>query len=984
MNKTVDKYICPQFCCHGLFNKPVACGKDMNFNMRKYENLKLLHENTLKPRSHYIPYDTLEKALCGDKSQSDIYTLLNGEWDFAYFPRDIDCPDNIAVWDKVKVPSCWQTTGYEKPYYTNQNYPYSVDAPYVPDDNPVGVYRKIIDINKEQSRKENYIVFEGVSSCLELFVNGEYVGFSTVSHSTSEFKLNLKEGKNEIVAKVYKWCAGSYLEDQDFFRMNGIFRDVYLLSRNKGHLFDIEIGFDDKGVYYDGKYTVYDADKKKTDLKNPILWNAEKPYLYTVIIEQAGEYIPLKIGFRTQSVNEKGEFLINGVSVKLKGINHHDTHPENGYVQTYDELKEDLLKMKQLNINCIRMSHYPCQPVFMELCDELGFYVVDEADLESHGYTNRKCDWIYDKTDAWPCRNPVWKDAFIDRAERMYERDKNFTSVIMWSFGNESNYGENFDAMSEYLRARQAQTNHPRRLMHYGTAWVAYTTYKRGDSWKFETTKPDPDTVDVVSRMYWSKEQIEDYFNGRDDKRPFFHCEYSHSMGNGPGDLVDYWDIYYGNPQYIGGCIWEWADHVAPMENGELGYGGDFDEETHDENFCVDGLVFADRSFKAGSLEAKYAHQPMRTEFDGKNLTFYNMYDFTDFSEMTVSCDIVADDRILKTEKLLLSVKPHESKTVEIDIPVYTCRYGAYLNVSLKDKFGCEVAHTQHKISDSVINENGKKEGADISDDGEFAIISGKGFEYRFNLHYGYIESLDDYLKTPMKLSVWRAPTDNDRKVKNRWFDENYNKMHSKVYETSICGNKITVKGALSSVSREPFIKYTALYTFFDDGSVDVSFEGEFDDYRTYIPRLGFEFKTAAKEFEYFGYGPYESYIDMHHGSKMGMYQSNADNEYVDYVKPQEHGNHYNTKYLKLGGYVFESLQGFEFNVSNYSKEELETKMHNYELEKDEFTNVRIDYKVSGIGSGSCGPQLSEKYQLKDKKIKFDFAIKRKGNQNAY
>lgn len=956
----------------------------MNFNMRKYENLKLLHENTLKPRSHYIPYDTLEKALCGDKSQSDIYTLLNGEWDFAYFPRDIDCPDNIAVWDKVKVPSCWQTTGYEKPYYTNQNYPYSVDAPYVPDDNPVGVYRKIIDINKEQSRKENYIVFEGVSSCLELFVNGEYVGFSTVSHSTSEFKLNLKEGKNEIVAKVYKWCAGSYLEDQDCFRMNGIFRDVYLLSRNKGHLFDIEIGFDDKGVYYDGKYTVYDADKKKTDLKNPILWNAEKPYLYTVIIEQAGEYIPLKIGFRTQSVNEKGEFLINGVSVKLKGINHHDTHPENGYVQTYDELKEDLLKMKQLNINCIRMSHYPCQPVFMELCDELGFYVVDEADLESHGYTNRKCDWIYDKTDAWPCRNPVWKDAFIDRAERMYERDKNFTSVIMWSFGNESNYGENFDAMSEYLRARQAQTNYPKRLMHYGTAWVAYTTYKRGDSWKFETTKPDPDTVDVVSRMYWSKEQIEDYFNGRDDKRPFFHCEYSHSMGNGPGDLVDYWDIYYGNPQYIGGCIWEWADHVAPMENGELGYGGDFDEETHDENFCVDGLVFADRSFKAGSLEAKYAHQPMRTEFDGKNLTFYNMYDFTDFSEMTVSCDIVADDRILKTEKLLLSVKPHESKTVEIDIPVYTCRYGAYLNVSLKDKFGCEVAHTQHKISDSVINENGKKEGADISDDGEFAIISGKGFEYRFNLHYGYIESLDDYLKTPMKLSVWRAPTDNDRKVKNRWFDENYNKMHSKVYETSICGNKITVKGALSSVSREPFIKYTALYTFFDDGSVDVSFEGEFDDYRTYIPRLGFEFKTAAKEFEYFGYGPYESYIDMHHGSKMGMYQSNADNEYVDYVKPQEHGNHYNTKYLKLGGYVFESLQGFEFNVSNYSKEELETKMHNYELEKDEFTNVRIDYKVSGIGSGSCGPQLSEKYQLKDKKIKFDFAIKRKGNQNAY
>ena len=948
--------------------------------MRRYENIELLHENTLKPRSHYIPYETAEKALCGDKLKSNIYTLLNGEWDFAYFSRDIDCPNDIVKWDKVQVPSCWQTTGYEKPYYTNLNYPYSVDAPYVPDDNPVGVYRRFIEITKEQSKKENYIVFEGVSSCLELFVNGEYVGFSTVSHSTSEFKIELKEGENEVVAKVYKWCVGSYLEDQDCFRMNGIFRDVYLLSRPQGHLFDIEIGFDDKGIYYDGNYTVYDADGVETDLSNPILWNAEKPYLYTVVIEQAGEYIPIKIGLRTQSVNEKGEFLINGVSVKLKGVNHHDTHPMNGYVQTYDELKDDLLKMKQLNINCVRMSHYPCQPVFMELCDELGFYVVDEVDLETHGYTNRRCDWIFDKTDAWPCRNPIWKDAFIDRAERMYERDKNFTSVIMWSFGNESNYGENFDAMSKYLRARQQQSKHPQRLMHYGTAWVAYTTYERGDSWKFETTRPDPEAVDVVSRMYWSKEQIEDYFEGRDDKRPFFHCEYSHAMGNGPGDLVDYWNIYDDNPQYIGGCIWEWADHVAPMDNGQLGYGGDFGEETHDENFCVDGLVFADRSFKAGSLEAKYAHQPMKTELDGNILKIYNKYDFTDFSEMSLSYEVVCDDKVIKAEKIKISINPHESGTAEVQIPECSCKYGTYLNVYLKDKLGYEVAHTQHMIADSTINENVNNDPIGIIIDGEFAKIIGDDFEYRFNLHYGYIESLNDYLKTPMKLSIWRAPTDNDRKVKNRWFDENYNKMHNKVYETQVNGNVITVKGALSSVSREPFIKYIMEYTFFADGSIDVSFEGDFDDYRTFIPRLGFEFKTEEKVFEYFGYGPCESYVDMHHGSKMGMYQSSADREYVDYVKPQEHGNHYNTKYLKLGKYIFESNKGFEFNVSEYSKEELERKKHNFELATDEFTNVRIDYKVSGIGSGSCGPQLLEKYQLNDKNIIFNFTIKREIN----
>ena len=288
-----------------------------NRTMTKYENLDLIHENTMKPRAYYVPYDTLEKAIKGDKEKSEYYTVLNGEWDFRYFARDIDCPEVIDNWDKVNVPSCWQMTGYEKPYYTNVNYPYPVDPPYVPDDNPLGVYRKTINVTAKQAHRENYIVFEGVSSCVELFINGEYVGFSTVSHCTSEFKITLNEGENEIVAKVHKWCVGSYMEDQDFFRNNGIFRDVYLLSRNKGHLFDIEIGFDSKGIYCDLPHTIYDSEGHKTDLSNPILWNAEKPYLYTVIVETAGEYIPFKIGLRDQAVSSKGELLINGVSVKL-------------------------------------------------------------------------------------------------------------------------------------------------------------------------------------------------------------------------------------------------------------------------------------------------------------------------------------------------------------------------------------------------------------------------------------------------------------------------------------------------------------------------------------------------------------------------------------------------------------------------------------------------------------------------------------------
>lgn len=930
--------------------------------MRKYENLECIHENTLPPRAHYIPYDSVEKALKGEKELSAYYTLLNGKWDFRYYARDIDCPDIISEWDTVEVPSCWQTTGYEKPYYTNINYPYPVDPPYVPDDNPVGVYRKNIQIDHIKAGRENYLVFEGVSSCIELFVNGDYVGFSTVSHCISEFKVELKEGDNEIVVKVYKWCMGSYLEDQDFFRYNGIFRDVFLLSRPKGHLFDLNIGYDDKTIKCDYPYRLFDAEQVETIASSPILWNAEKPYLYTLIIEQAGEYIPIKIGFRTQSVSDKGEFLVNGVSVKLKGVNHHDTNPLNGYTMRYEDMRSELLKMKELNINCIRTSHYPPQPVFMELCDELGFYVIDEADLETHGFYNRNCNGGgYDSSELWPCQNPIWKDAFIDRAARLMYRDKTHTCVIMWSLGNESNYGENFAAMSEYIRKNDINMGYT-RLIHYENAFNSNSQIK------------DPDTVDVVSRMYSTTDDMLHYIESTGDTRPFFLCEYSHAMGNGPGDLVDYWSVIDKNPQMIGGCIWEWADHVALNENGQFGYGGDFGEETHDGNFCCDGLVFSDRSFKAGSYEAKAVYQPLYTEWNNGILTVYNKYDFTDFSEFDFAYEYVADEQIITANKLHLNTKPHSCENVSLVLDNVYCRFGAYLNIYMKRKDGTEVAFTQHKIVDGNYAIMGKGL-PNIIQDKEHVLITGDGFTYRFNIHYGYIEEMESFLRAPMQLSVFRAPTDNDRQIKYKWYDENYHKTHNKVYDVQVEDNKIIVRAALSSVSRMSFFTYTATYTFFADGQIDVTIDGDFDASRTFLPRLGFEFKTDVKNFRYFGYGPHESYIDMHHGSKMGMYDSCADAEYVDYIMPQEHGNHYNTKYLKLGGYEFIAQQGFEFNVSLYATEELEAKQHNFELKPNGYTNVRIDYKVSGIGSNSCGPQLIERYQMNDKKVNFNFSI---------
>ncbi len=940
--------------------------------MRKYENLNFIHENTLEPRTHYIPYDTPEKALAGEKTQSKFYTLLNGEWDFKYYSRDIDCPkalDCITEWDIIEVPSCWQLKGYEKPYYTNVNYPFAVNPPFVPNDNPVGVYRKIINVDKSLVTKENYIVFEGVCSCIELYLNGKYVGFSTVSHSTSEFKLELCAGKNEIVAKVYKWCVGSYLEDQDFFRYNGIFRDVYLLSRNKGHLFDIDIGYDDKSVWCEYPYKLYDANGKLVNFKendSPILWNAEKPYLYTLLVEQAGEYIPFKIGFRTQSVSDKGELLINGVSVKLRGVNRHDTHPTNGYSMTYDEMRSELLKMKELNINCIRTSHYPPQNAFLELCDELGFYVIDEADNESHGFNHRNSQYRYDHNDIWPARNSEWKEAHIDRARRLYQRDKTHTSVIMWSLGNEANYGENTAAMSEYIRSVDTVMGY-HRLIHYENVYM-YRTVEESLQYK------DLDTVDVVSRMYTTPADMYAYIYNTGDKRPVFWCEYCHAMGNGPGDLQDYWNEINKNPQFMGGCIWEWADHVAPNGEGKLCYGGDFGEETHDSNFCVDGLVFADRSFKAGSYEAKHAYQPLYTEYKDGMLYLTNRYDFTSLGEFDISCDYVADGKTLMHKTINVLTKPHFTDSVPLEIENADCQYGAYLNVSMKNKDGYEVAFTQHKLFD------GKALAPiealpEIEADGEYATIRGKGFEHKFNLHYGALESIGEMLASRMELSVWRAPTDNDRRIKMNWIEARYDRMHNEIEECEINGNVIRVKGILAGVSREPFFKYVTEYTFAADGRIDVILKGDFDTSKPYLPRLGFEFKTAEDNFSYFGYGPYESYIDMHHGSKMGMYSSTASKEYVDYVKPQEHGNHYNAKLLKLGEYSFVSTQGFDCNVSVYNSKELTSKAHNFELVRDKLTNVRVDYKVSGIGSNSCGPQLATQYRMCDEKVEFNFSI---------
>lgn len=921
---------------------------------------------------------------------------LNGEWNFKFYEYDFEESYEKKEWGKIPVPSCWELFGYENPNYANVAYPHPVNPPYVPTKNPMGVYERKFEI--KDTKRDIYIIFEGVSSCLELYINGNYVGYSQGSHLQAEFDITkyVKTGENSVLVKVRKWCSGSYLEDQDFFRFHGIFRDTYILSRPKGHIKDIKIITEENKIKidFDGSANIKLYDKESLiaekdaenyaefTVVNPVLWNAEKPYLYELVFTYKDEIIKQKIGFVTYGISDNNEFLVNGVPVKLKGVNHHDTDAKKGWTMTDEDIKRDLLLMKKLNINTIRTSHYPPTPKFLDMCDELGFYVMLETDLEEHGFAQRiPGEYGYDCVDnpIWLCNNPDWKESFMDRQIRAYHRDKNHTSVFAWSTGNESGFGENQVAMLKWLKNEDK-----RRLLHCEDASMeADFPEKYG-----ENAKENEKYVDIHSRMYETIENIKKKLENPDFNMPYFLCEYSHAMGNGPGDVCDYWEELYKYPNFIGGCVWEWADHTVLVDSVPR-YGGDFEGEmTQDGNFCCDGMVFYDRSLKAGSLEVKTAYQGMDCSISVNQITVENRYDFTNLSDFDFKYEISVDGKIIEEKNLCLDVKPHESKTIKMELPK-KCKLGTFVNCYLFDKDGYEIAQKQLKLSvkedEKIYNETACK----IGEDDNFIVFSGDKFRYSFSKHLGTFTSLKkdgtEQLLSPVRLSAWRAPTDNDRNIKskwnwyNPWEGENLNKQFEFVYDCTLYKNTVTVTGALAGVSRTPFFDYTLKYTVNKYGEIKIELSGKVKEECIWLPRLGFEFKLPydTDKFRYFGMGPDESYCDMSRHAKIGWYESDADSEYVPYIMPQEHGNHTKTKVLKMkNGLTFETENEFDINVSHYTKEMLEKATHWNELKKDTGTNVRIDYKNSGIGSNSCGPGLMEMYQFSEKSIYFVFYIK--------
>lgn len=992
--------------------------------MEKYNDLKIVSQGREPQRAYYIPHSKRESALLFDKTKSDRYTLLNGEWNFAYLPTPLDVPDDVAeiTFDrKIPVPSCWECYGYGQIQYTNINYPFQYDPPYTLSENPVGVYSRSFSVDKAEKL---YLLFEGVSSYFELYVNDTYVGLSRASHLQAEFDITkyVREGENKLTVCVYTYNAESYLEDQDFFRFHGIFRDVYLLSRPENHIRDIyikaEIG---KGITVEPTFCgeekeysieIFDAEGNvANDFENPVLWSAEKPYLYTVLIECNGEYIAKRTGFRTIATSEKGELLINGVSVKLKGVNRHDSHPDFGYCTSYEDMKRDIVLMKQHNINCVRTSHYPNHPDFAELCDEIGLYVMDECDQETHGVEHAYGLCSLASIDEM-ASNPDWLPSYMDRMMRMVERDKNSPSIFSWSLGNEGQFGTNHVEMANWTKKRDNT-----RLIHYER--TAFPNKEYGA----EQMDIHP-CVDVISRMYTNLECVEIQGQMTKDKRPYFLAEYCHAMGLGPGELTDYWDLFYKYPRLIGGCIWEWCDHAVSVKlpNGKKGYiyGGDSGEFPHDKNFCCDGLVFPDRTPSTGLLEYKKVIEPVKiTCKDAEKGIFEieNRYDFTNLSELDFEFKIYADKTVVSSESFEVELAPHEKKTVTIkyDIPENVKEH-ARIDISVNEKndtLWCERGHNvawgSFTLPAEVKAEKTAEIGYELSESKRYITVSSSEKSYTVDKATGMISSVKaegrELLKRGCDLVIWRAMLDNDSYVKPIWVGEHMHKTffkpHSVSWEKNNDGFVVSAEGVLGANSRLPVFDVSISYIFDgrgltfrthalkndikamnrsskEEAETDIHLKTDIDQ----IPRFGFRIPLVSEfeNLEYFGRGDRECYADYKEHSRVGIWNSTVSEEFEPYIYPQDCGNHTDVKRLTLsGGGDSINVSGektFEFSALHYGIEQLDEAMHNFELSPLDSTELLVCYKNRGVGSGSCGPALSEKYQVRDKVIDFEFTLR--------
>ncbi|KAL1960098.1 hypothetical protein VTO42DRAFT_270 [Malbranchea cinnamomea] len=1038
-------------------------------SVNDYENPRIVHRNRLPPRAYFLPKDKL---------------LLNGKWDFHYAPSPVHAPDPTekdTEWSTITVPGHWQLQGYGAPHYTNVVYPFPVRPPFVPSENPTGTYRRIFRVPASwDASSQLRLRFEGVDSAYHVWVNGVQVGYSQGSRNAAEFDISehvKRDGPNELFVRVYKWSDGSYIEDQDQWWMSGIFRDVYLLafpSPVRIENFNITTKFDStytdaqlnvvvmfppkssgalKAWLYDGTTEIksielaVDNTNESTlqiPVKNPKKWTAETPYLYnfklSLYLDKASttpvQTVFQKVGFRVVEM-KNGNLTVNGKPILLRGVNRHDHHPFLGRAVPLSFVREDLLLMKRHNVNALRCSHYPDHPRLYDLCDELGIWVMDEADLECHGFyeavarprnipesldIDERIRLTHKDAAEFTTNNPEWRDAYVDRIEQMVQRDRNHPCIIVWSWGNESFYGQNIVEMHDWCKAAD-----PSRPVHY-------------------ENDPEARCSDMYSYMYYPIDRLTKLATAEGDNftKPIILCEYAHAMGNAPGALEEYMQAFRAHRRLQGGFVWEWANHgifINPDPDGKTGekpyyaYGGDFADKPNDGTFIMDGLCFSNHTPSPGLTELKKAYEPVRAWVSGDEIVVENNYDFIGLDHLTANYKIEA----LGDEKKLLSVgsldipnvAPWQRGSVKLPpIPDTETAGEIWFTVSFRNKndtqwadSGAEVAWFQHQLSAPsalrlLESPTALDHPLEVQATKTAYTISSPDFSFTFSRSTGYLANwtangytlieADPTTKAGLAPGFWRCPTDNDvPKDAPTWKHWGLHTMTSQLRSLNLTRDERNASSPvkLTAVAwlAPPILAWgfhaTITYDIFPSGKLRVSVHLRPEGLAPAdMPRAGLDIRLhdALDNATWFGRGPGESYADKKLSQKIGVYSASVEQLHTPYDVPQEGGNRTDTRWVRLGdkrgwgvraSRVSSSDGGaddaaanpvtelFQWVASRYSAEALERAAHPRDLVPEKCVRLRLDAESAGVGTGACGPPMLEQYRVKCRERKFGFEL---------
>jgi len=1026
---------------------------------RDWENPEVFNINRENPTASLISFPDEKSALDAIKTNSPNYLSLDGKWKFNwvkspdqrpfwFFKDDYDTRD----WKDIEVPSNWQMKGYDIPIYVNINYPYKNDPPRIPHDfNPVGSYKRSFKVPSDWKEKEVFLHFGAVSSAFYVWVNEQLVGYSEDSKVPAEFNITkyLKAGNNNVSVEVYRWCDGSYLEDQDFWRLSGIQRSVFLHARPKTFIADFFAVGDLENNYNDGHLkldvslkgtsaamidyvvdaTLFDGTKKIfTESKDIKLsegkgevrfsknfpgikkWSNEKPNLYSLVISLKDsngnifESVSSKIGFRKVEIINS-QLLVNGVAIYIKGTNMHEHNDKTGHVIDEATILKDIRMMKSNNINAVRTSHYPQQELWYEMCDKYGLFLVDETDIESHGIGYNKDVTLADK--------PEWAAAHLDRAQRMVERDKNHPSVIIWSLGNEAGDGNNFLKNYKWIKSRDL---------------TRPVQYERAEK---ETNAPERHT-DIMCPMYARIGEIESYAKDTKNDRPLILCEYAHAMGNSTGNLQDYWDVIEKYPKLQGGFIWDWVDQglLKTNENGEKywTYGGDYGEAgiPSDGNFCLNGLVWPDRTPHPGLYEVNKVYQYVGFEpvdLNNGMVRIKNKYDFTNLSEFNFEWEVVSDGIVKQSGKIPIpDMKPKAGLLVQIPVekivPAPGAEYFLNIRVSRSDEWNYVpedhvYASAQFKLPVEGKPVPAKQDALAVLQTktvGKKLEVSGVDLKIVFDLAIGRLESFNfkgkELIKKGPEPDFWRPPTDNDYgynmdKLLGVWKKAGERTIVTKanISQPELGKVIVTFTYDIPDTEGKKIAGYASSFTIF--GSADVVVKNQFSklsDNIPEIPRMGMQMQIPEEftNLTWLGRGPHENYVDRKTSAYVGLYESTVADQYTPYIRPQENGYKTDTRWLVLTDdngtgilisgdplICFEALNNIHDDfespgkLSQYRKDAITANTHTVDVKPRDLVNLNVDLGQMGVGGDdSWGARIHPQYRLLDKKYEYSFRFR--------